>query len=143
MILGKRKFKNKILIFHFGPGLCFTRSSEFWFGVQRKNRAEPWFEVPVRSLDKGPGPTLFRQVRRKEKVPWFVRFGFRRKEWAKPWFGRFGLRRKDRAEPWFGRFGVWRKYRAEPWLRVWVQSSEKRLGRTLVRQVWNFEEEMG
>ena len=61
-----------------GPGLtlvCQVRSKEWaipWFGrfgVQRKDRAERWFGVRVRSSEKGPGPILVRQVRSSEKGP--------------------------------------------------------------------------
>ena len=59
----------------------FTGSSEFQFGVRRKDRAEPWFGVPVRSSEKGSGQTLVRQVRSSEKGTgrtWFSRFGERK-----------------------------------------------------------------
>ena len=63
----------------------FTRSSEFQFGVRRKDRSNPGsefrFGVPVRSSEKGSGLTLVRQVRSSEKGTggtWFGRFGERK-----------------------------------------------------------------
>ena len=53
---------------------------------------------------------------------------FGEKKRAKLWFGRFGVRIKDLAEPWFG---------------VWVRSSEKGCGLTLVWQVWSSEKRKG
>ena len=58
---------SKILMFQFGPGLCFTLSSEFRFGVRRKDRAKPWFIVRVLSSEKGSGLTLVRKVQSLEK----------------------------------------------------------------------------
>ena len=71
-----------------GPGLYFARSSEFQFGVRRKNGYNPGAagsefgertgitlvrqvrsseKGQFRSLEKEPGPTLVRQVRSSEK----------------------------------------------------------------------------
>ena len=52
---------------------------------------------------------------------------------------RFAVQRKERAK----RFGVKIENLAEPWFVVWVQSSEKGLGQTLVRQVRSSEKVMG
>ena len=59
----------------------FTRSSEFQFGIRRKDRAKPWFGFPVRSSEKGSGLTLVWQVRGSEKGT------------GRTWFGRFGVRK--------------------------------------------------
>ena len=49
----------------FGPRLCFY--TEFGVPVRKKDRAEPWFGFRVQSSEKGPGPTLVRQVWSSEK----------------------------------------------------------------------------
>ena len=66
-----------------GTGLCFY--PEFRFGGRGKDRVQPWFGVRVRCSEKGPGPTLVGQVRRKDQ--------------AQPWVGRFGVRKRNGPIP--------------------------------------------
>ena len=108
------------------------KRAKLWFGrfgVQRKGKGQTlvW---QVRSSDKAPGRTLV----------WSLGSELGERMWPNPGL-EFG--EKERAKPWFGRFGVQIKDLAEPWFGVWVRSSEKGCGLTLVWQVWSSEKRKG
>ena len=113
-----------------------ARSSEFQFGVRRKNGYNPGLEGS--ELGERTGITLVWQVQRKASS--FLRtlnpgrFRVRSKNWAEPWFGRFGqnLRPVPFSEL---RTLAGSQFGEEPCptLVRQVRSSEKRQGQTLVR----------